>query len=67
MIEIVLNGETKALPAEQSIAELCKQIGAPASGIAVALNYELIPRAQYEKVVLRANDKVEIIIATAGG
>ncbi len=67
MIEIILNGETKALPEKQSIAELCKEIGAPANGIAVALNYELIPRSQYEKVVLRANDKVEIITATAGG
>jgi len=62
-----LNGEPKALPAERSIAELCREIGAPASCVAVALNYELVPRSQYEKVVLRPNDNVEIITATAGG
>lgn len=67
MIEIAVNGETRTLSAEQSIAELCKELGAPSSGIAVALNYELVPRSQYEKVILRKNDTVEIITATAGG
>ena len=67
MIEIMVNGEKKALTAEQTVAQLCKDMGIRTSGAAVALNYELVPRSQYEKVLLRANDKVEIITATAGG
>jgi sulfur carrier protein len=37
------------------------------SGIAVALNQEVIPKSEWENTVLKNEDKIIIITATAGG
>jgi sulfur carrier protein len=67
MISITLNGESKNLPGERTLTELCADLGVPPTGTAVAINYRLIPRATYSDVTVRENDAVEIITATAGG
>jgi len=39
----------------------------PVRGIAVAVNDRVIPRGQWDDVVLQQNDRIEIIRATQGG
>ncbi len=36
-------------------------------GIAVALNYEVVPREQWSSTALKNNDKITVITATQGG
>jgi sulfur carrier protein len=67
MIEILLNGEKKTLPSEQSVSVLMRECGVPSHGVAVAVNYTVIPKSQYVQILLHHNDAVEIITATAGG
>ena len=67
MIEIVLNGEPKSIADGLSLADLCKELALPDRGVAVAVNFELIPRSGADKVHLHNNDIVEIVTATAGG
>ena len=67
MIEIVLNGEPTTLAREQTLEELCTQLRLPARGVAVAVNFELIPKARTADITLRDRDVVEIVTATAGG
>lgn len=64
---ITCNGETSR--AAGSVADL---LGArlghpPPSGIAVAVNGEVVPRATWPVVVLRDGDVVEVVTAVQGG
>lgn len=64
---ITCNGET--LTADGSVADL---LGArlgdpPPSGIAVAVNGEVVPRATWSRVALADGDVVEVVTAVQGG
>lgn len=37
------------------------------SGIAVAVNYSVVPKSEFEKILIKDGDEVEIIRATQGG
>jgi sulfur carrier protein len=43
------------------------QIEPTQSGIAIAVNGEVVPRRQWETYPLQANDVVEVVHAVAGG
>ncbi len=67
MIEIKLNGKPVQLPSEQDVSSFVAELGVPQTGTAIAVNYTLIPRQNYETTILHENDAVEIITAAAGG
>lgn len=67
MIEIVLNGERTSVIEDQTLASLCAELFVPDRGVAIAVNYELIPKQRVASVVLRQDDVVEIVTAAAGG
>ncbi|WP_028654580.1 sulfur carrier protein ThiS [Nocardioides sp. J54] len=64
---ITLNGEPVA--AIGSVADLLgRRLGDPApSGVAVALNGEVLPRAQWPATPLADGDVVEVVTAVQGG
>ncbi|NYI43923.1 sulfur carrier protein [Nocardioides aromaticivorans] len=64
---ITCNGE--ALTAEGTVADLLRaRLGdPPRSGIAVAVNGEVVPRATWPGVVLTDGDVVEVVTAVQGG
>lgn len=43
------------------------QIGEKQNGIAVALNYAVIPKSEWKNIQLKSQDKLLIIKATQGG
>jgi sulfur carrier protein len=65
-MSIQLNGETTETSA-QTIAELLHELNAPQSGVAVALNGAVVPRAEHSETALREGDEVEVIRAVQGG
>ncbi len=63
---VTVNG----IPAEvsgSSIAQLVAQGGYQPQRVAVELNEQIVPKAQYETTVVQDGDKVEIVGFVGGG
>ncbi len=67
MIELQVNGETKALQEALSIQDALQTWGYTGDSIAVAINGEFVPRSSYAEHRLAANDSVEIVAPIQGG
>ncbi|WEV37072.1 sulfur carrier protein ThiS [Lactobacillus sp. ESL0677] len=63
---VIVNGEEVAAIGI-SIATLLTQRNAPVSNLAVELNGKIVPRSDFANVLLKENDKVEIISFVGGG
>jgi sulfur carrier protein len=68
MIEVFINQQQFSFSETGTLADVLPllQIG-QADGIAIALNEVVIPRGEWERHVLRAQDRVFVIRATQGG
>jgi sulfur carrier protein len=66
-VKATVNGELHELPDEVTVGALLELLGSPRTGVAVACNDCVVPRAQYETNRLREGDRLEIITAVAGG
>ena len=64
---ITVNGEERDLSDGTSLASLLDALGVRRDGTAVALNDDVVPRARHAATVLRGGDRLEIIVAVAGG
>ena len=64
---VTVNGKTRELARDMSIAALLKDLGVPSEGTAVALNGAVVPRREHGKAILCDDDVVEVIRAVAGG
>ncbi len=52
----------------QSLAEIIQQeTDLPKKGLAVALNYRVVPKSQWDTTLVKENDAILIIKATQGG
>jgi sulfur carrier protein len=67
MILIQLNGSEKILKKPLTIHELLKESKISHQAIAVAVNSEIVPRSDFEKIKIRNHDEIEIIHAVGGG
>jgi sulfur carrier protein len=69
MPEVVLNGAPTSLPAGATAADAVRASGAPeeARGVAVALDGEVVPRAEWHSTRLTEGGRVEILNAVQGG
>lgn len=65
---ISINGELRSLSAS-ILVEVLEEIGVDSSkgGVAVALNGEVVPRADWPQTSMKPNDKVEIVHIVRGG
>ena len=59
-IEVVVNGESLAVPTETTVEQLVSLAGAPARGVAVALEGEVVPRSAWRRTTVAAGAKVGI-------
>ena len=68
-MRIELNGEARELPADATLADAVRESGAAeeARGVAVALDGEVVPRAEWERTPLREGQSVEVLAAIQGG
>ena len=69
MPTVVLNGEPQTLPAGATAADAVRASGAPeeARGVAVALDGEVVPRAEWGSTALVEGGRVEVLSAVQGG
>ena len=66
---ISLNGQDSDVRAGESVAEVLGRLDVPseARGVAVAVDGEVVPRAQWESFLLREHARVEVLTAMQGG
>lgn len=66
-MNIQLNGETRQLPTNTTVAQLIEQTGFAGRRIAVERNGEILPRATHSQQQLVDGDVLEIVQAIGGG
>lgn len=66
---IKVNGELVEVPEPAVVAAVVTQVvGADRRrGVAVAVNGEVVPRAEWDSTVLASGDQVEVLTASQGG
>ena len=66
-MEIVINGAPRQVADDMSLERAVSLVSAAASGIAAAVNGELVRRASWPSTRLAAGDEVEVLTALQGG
>jgi sulfur carrier protein len=66
-IQVKLNGEPRELPDGATIAEAVAELTAAATGVAAAVNGDVVPRGAWTLTTLRDGDQVEVVTAVQGG
>jgi sulfur carrier protein len=64
---ITMNGKARDLPDGATAAEAVRLLTTAASGIAVAVNGQVVRRAAWESTPLADGDRVEVLTAVQGG
>ncbi|MDO8990898.1 MAG: sulfur carrier protein ThiS [Sideroxyarcus sp.] len=67
MITVIINGESRQLPANATVASLIDEMGLTGKRIALERNGEIVPRSTFSTRQLAAGDKLEIVVAVGGG
>lgn len=64
-----VNGRSEALPDETTVADVVVRLGhqAEGRGLAVALNGEVVARADWRATKIADGDRLEVLVATQGG
>jgi sulfur carrier protein len=67
-MQISINGNPRHFQEKSmTIADLINTLNVAGKRIAIECNGEIIPRSQFEEVVLNEGDKLEIVGAVGGG
>ena len=64
---VTVNGQLWELPAGTTLTDVLEQFGAPVSGIAVAVDGAVVPRASWPGTALREGASVDVVTAVQGG
>jgi thiazole synthase len=67
MITLTLNGESRRVAVEASVADLVREIGLDPAKVAVERNLEIVPRSTLANVMLAEGDQLEIVHFVGGG
>ncbi len=65
-MRIKLNGEYSETTA-RTVAELLRELNAPLIGVAVAVNGQVVRKAEHDTTTIGENDDIEFIRAVQGG
>ena len=66
-MELFVNGEPKPCTDPSSLSQFIEQLGMKGDRVAVELNREIVPRAQWEATQLHEGDRLEIVHFVGGG
>lgn len=64
---MVVNGKETALNGKKTLAAFLEESGYTISRVAVELDGEIVPKAQYGSVFLSEESKIEIVSFVGGG
>jgi sulfur carrier protein len=66
-MQLIVNGGAQTTAAQLTLADLVRGVSDRESGIAVALNSEVVPRSMWTTTDLREGDRVDVVTAVQGG
>jgi sulfur carrier protein len=66
-MRLTVNGTERDVAAGATVAALLRTLAVRSDGVAVALNDEVVPRTDHATRTLQDGDRLEIIVAVAGG
>ncbi|HZV82704.1 MAG TPA: sulfur carrier protein ThiS [Geobacteraceae bacterium] len=65
-MQITINGEQRSLT-QQTVLQLLQSLDIDPRRVAVELNLEILPKAEYETASLADGDRIEIVHFVGGG
>ena len=66
-IKIKVNSKIKSIPKDYKLSNLLRDINIPLKKVAIELNQEIIDKKKIDKIILKKNDKIEIVHFIGGG
>jgi sulfur carrier protein len=66
-VQITVNGQPREAADELSLDELVRDISDRSTGIAVAVNSEVVPRGSWGDTEVRPGDRIDVVTAVQGG
>jgi sulfur carrier protein len=66
-LTITLNGEAYTIEGDAHLSLLIATLKMRPTRIAVELNRQVVPKAEYDRTILKAGDELEIINFVGGG
>ena len=66
-MQISVNGQTRRVPSDATVASLVEELGLDPRQLAVERNLELVPRGAHGATRLADGDRLEIVTLVGGG
>jgi sulfur carrier protein len=66
-VQVWINGEQRELADGARVRDALAALGTPENGVAVAVDGEVVPRAEWPSVPLADGARVEVLTAVQGG
>ena len=66
-MHLSVNGESEIYSDGKTLSELIDELGMKGDRVAVELNREIVPRAQWNQTQLQDGDRLEIVHFVGGG
>ena len=66
-IKIKVNGKSNSVPEKYKISDLVKDLKIPLKKVAIELNQEIMDKKKISKIILKKDDKIEIVHFIGGG
>jgi sulfur carrier protein len=66
-VQVSVNGQPREVPPGTTLGELVAMVTELASGVAAAVNGEVVPRGSWAARPLGDGDQVEVVTAVQGG
>ena len=67
MITLSINGVSRQLPPNITVAKLIEEMGLVGKRIALERNGDIVPRSKFGTQTFADGDKLEIVVAVGGG
>ena len=66
-IKIKINGKVKLINENTNLLNLVNTLKIPLKKVAIELNQEIIDKKKLNKIILKENDKIEVVHFIGGG
>ncbi|MDQ1732438.1 MAG: sulfur carrier protein [Pseudonocardiales bacterium] len=66
-MHLIVNGQQRQVEDDISLTELVNQVSDRDTGIAVAVNNEVVPRSGWPAMPLDDGDRIDVVTAVQGG
>ncbi|MDR7279435.1 sulfur carrier protein ThiS [Catenuloplanes atrovinosus] len=66
-MRVTVNGDERDLAERLTVADAVAELSGRSSGVAVAVNGEVVPRGRWAETPLSDGDRIEVLSAAQGG